>query len=72
MDQKPNEIHQNLIHVKIKQSLFDIMLHGPNIFKYGQVGRFENQIFIVCKCIMVLQTDDEIVKTDKKSCNPFY
>ena len=35
MDQKPNEIHQNLIHVKIKQSLFDIMLHGPNIFKYG-------------------------------------
>ena len=41
----------------------------------GRVGQFENEndeIFIACKCTMVLQTDDKIVKTDKKSRKLFY
>ena len=44
----------------LRPYLFDIMLHGPNIFKYGQVGWFENE------------NDDKIVKTDKKSGKLFY
>ena len=45
------------------------MLRGPNIFKYGQVSRFENEnneIFVAYKCTMALQTYDNIFKTDQQ------